>query len=55
MGSMAIEINVKMAAGEDFSLGATAYPYQAQSSAWCLYGAEHKDLTRLALIEVRHE
>jgi hypothetical protein len=55
MGSIMAEMDAGIATSEDFSLGATACPYQTQSAAWCFYGAEHKDLTRLALIEVRYE
>ena len=42
MGSMIIEMDARMAACEDFDLGANANPYPKQSAAWCFYEAEYQ-------------
>jgi hypothetical protein len=52
MGSMAIKINVKMVAGEYFSLGAKADPYSMQSAAWRFYEAEYHALTNSTQVGV---
>ena len=44
MGSLMIELNARMAAGEDFDLGANANPYPKQSAAWHFYEDEHHAL-----------
>jgi len=45
MGSMIVEMDARMAAGEDFDLGANANPYPKQSAAWRFYEDEHLALT----------
>jgi hypothetical protein len=52
MGSMAIKINVKMVAGEDFSLGAKPVPYSMQLAAWRFYEAEYHALTNTTQVGV---
>ena len=44
MDSVAIEINVEMAAGEDFSPEANANPYQTQSVTWGSYEPKYEVL-----------
>jgi hypothetical protein len=49
---MIIEMDARMAAGEDFDLGANANPYPRQSDAWRFYEAEYQALTDGVLVEV---
>jgi hypothetical protein len=42
MGSMIVEMDARIAAGEDFGLGANANPYPKQSTAWRFYEAEYQ-------------
>ncbi len=49
MGSMIAEMDARMAAGEDFDLGANANPHPKQSAAWRLYEDEFQALTQEAL------
>jgi len=39
---MIIEMDARMAACEDFDLGANANPYPKQSAAWRFYEAEYQ-------------
>ncbi len=52
MGSMVIEMNSKLAAGEDFSLGAKADPCSMQSAAWSFYEAEYHASTNSTQVGV---
>ena len=45
MGSMIVEMDARMAACEDFEIGANANPYSKQSTAWRFYEAEYRTLT----------
>ncbi len=52
MGSMIVEMDARLAAGEDFDLGANANPYLKQSAAWRFYEAEYLALTDNQLVVV---
>ena len=52
MGSMIVEMNARMAAYEDFEVGANANPYSKQSAAWRFYEAEYLTLIEDDLEEV---
>ncbi len=54
MGSMIVEMDARMAAGEDFDLGANANPYPKQSTAWRFYEDEHQELTQEAFDGANH-
>jgi hypothetical protein len=45
MGSMIVEMDARMAAYEDFEVGANANPYPNQSAAWLFYEDEYHTLT----------
>jgi hypothetical protein len=45
MGLMIVEMDARIAAGEDFDLGANANPYPRQSASWRFYEAEYQSLT----------
>jgi len=55
MGSMIVEVGARTAAGEDFSLGANANPYQTQSAPWRFYEAEYQVLVDSDLVGVTDE
>lgn len=55
MGSLMIELNARMAAGEDFDLGTNANPYPKQSASWRFYEAEYLALTDNKLVMVADE
>ena len=44
MGSMIVEMEARIAAGEDFSLGANVNLYPKQSTAWRFYETDSKAL-----------
>jgi hypothetical protein len=52
MGTMIIEMDARIAAGGDFSLGAKAGPYSMQSAAWCFHEAEYHALTNSTQVGV---
>lgn len=51
MGSMIVEMDARIAAGEDFDLGVNANPYQVHSAAWHFYEAEYQSLLDGQLVE----
>lgn len=52
---MIVEVGARTAAGEDFSLGANANPYQTQSAPWRFYEAEYQVLVDSDLVGVTDE
>ena len=44
MDSMFVEIDARIAAGEDFDLGGNANPYPRSSAAWRYYESEYQEL-----------
>jgi len=52
MGTMIIEMDARIAAGEDFSLEAKADPYSMQSAAWRFHEAEYHALTNSTQVGV---
>jgi hypothetical protein len=42
---MIVEMDARIAAGEDFDLGTNANPYSKQSASWRFYEAEYLALT----------
>ena len=55
MGSMIVEMDARIAAGEDFDLGTNANPYSKQSASWRFYEAEYLELTDNQPVMVANE